>query len=104
MTFNMTVPMVAWMHHRGHAWSRCAEMGGAMFVLGFALLVPFSLGMISSDVVLPLEMNLMIPVMMLVMLFRLDEYTGHAHAPLGRVKPRGDTDCPGRNHFGGARG
>jgi peptidoglycan biosynthesis protein MviN/MurJ (putative lipid II flippase) len=22
MTFNMTMPMVAWMRHRGHSWSR----------------------------------------------------------------------------------
>jgi hypothetical protein len=26
MTFNMTLPMVAWMRHRGHAWERCGEM------------------------------------------------------------------------------
>jgi hypothetical protein len=76
MTFNMTMPMVAWMHHRGHAWDRCWEMGGAMFGLGFAVLVPFWLGIIPAGAALPLEMALMIPVMVLVMLYRLDEYTG----------------------------
>ena len=77
MTFNMTAPMVAWMHHRGHAWDRCWEMGGAMFALGFAVLVPFWLGILPASAALPLEMALMIPVMVLVMLYRLDEYTGH---------------------------
>jgi hypothetical protein len=77
MTFNMTAPMVAWMHHRGHSWERGGEMAAAMFGLAFALLVPFWLGLISARVVLPLEMALMIPAMIAVMLYRLDEYSGH---------------------------
>jgi hypothetical protein len=76
MTFNMTVPMVAWMHHRGHSWERGGEMAAAMFVLALALLVLFRLGVISAHVVLPLEMALMIPSMVLVMLYRVDEYSG----------------------------
>lgn len=76
MTFNMTVPMVAWMHHRGHSWERGGEMAAAMFVLALALLVLFWLGFISAHVVLPLEMALMIPSMVLVMLYRIDEYSG----------------------------
>jgi hypothetical protein len=81
MTFNMTLPMVAWMHHRGHSWERGGEMAAAMFVLAVALLVPFWLGIISDHVVLPLEMGLMIPTMVGVMLYRLDEYAGHPHTP-----------------------
>ncbi len=76
MTFNMTLPMVAWMRHRGHSWERSAEMGATMFMLAFALLVPFWLGVISSHVVLPMEMALMIPTMILVMLYRVDDYSG----------------------------
>jgi hypothetical protein len=79
MTFNMTLPMVAWMHHRGHSWERGGEMAAAMFVLALGLLVPFWLGIISADVVLPLEMALMVPAMVLVMLYRCDEYAGHPH-------------------------
>jgi hypothetical protein len=33
MTFNMTLPMVAWMRHRGHSWRVNGEMAGAMSVL-----------------------------------------------------------------------
>jgi hypothetical protein len=83
MTFNMTLPMVAWMHHRGHSWERGGEMAAAMFVLALACLVPFWLGIISDTVVLPLEMNLMLPAMILVMLYRVDEYAGHRHTPAG---------------------
>jgi hypothetical protein len=76
MTFNMTLPMVAWMRHRGHAWERCGEMAAAMFGLAVALLVPFWLGVLSADVVLPLEMALMLPAMVAVMGFRFEEYAG----------------------------
>lgn len=78
MTFNMTLPMVLWMHHRGHIWERCGEMAGAMFLLALVVLVPFWAGAISSGVVLPLEMALMIPAMIGVMALRYDEYATHA--------------------------
>jgi len=81
MTFNMTLPMVAWMHHRGHSRECGGEMAAAMFVLALALLVPFWLGIISARVVLPLEMALMIPAMVVVMLYRIDEYAGHPGTP-----------------------
>jgi hypothetical protein len=75
MTFNMTLPMVLWMRHRGHEWQRCGEMAAAMFFLAFGLLVLFWLGALSAHVVLPLEMALMLPSMLLVMLYRVDEYS-----------------------------
>jgi flagellar biosynthetic protein FliP len=77
MTFNMTLPMVLWMRHRGHSWERGGEMAAAMFVLALALLALFWLGTISAQSVLPLEMALMIP----AMLYRVDEYAGHRHTP-----------------------
>jgi hypothetical protein len=83
MTFNMTLPMVLWMRHRGHSWERGGEMAAAMFVLALALLALFWLGTISAHVVLPMEMALMIPAMILMMLYRVDEYTGHRHTPAG---------------------
>jgi hypothetical protein len=81
MAFNMTLPMVVWMHHRGHSWERGGEMATAMFLPALALLVLFWLGVFSAHIVLPLQMVLMLPSMILVMLYRVDEYTGHAHAP-----------------------
>jgi hypothetical protein len=43
MAVSMTVPMVAWMRHRHHAWERSAEMGAAMVlpVIPFICLVAF---------------------------------------------------------------
>jgi len=76
MTFNMTLPMVALMRYRGHRWERCGEMAAAMFGLALALLVPFWLGALSADAVLPLEMALMLPAMIAVMGLRFDEYAG----------------------------
>jgi peptidoglycan biosynthesis protein MviN/MurJ (putative lipid II flippase) len=88
MTFNMALPMVLWMHHRGHTWERCGEMAGAMFLLGLVVLVPFWAGAISSGVVLPLEMMLMIPAMIGVMALRYDEYATHPRGHSRGSTPR----------------
>jgi hypothetical protein len=53
-----------------------------MFLPAFALLVLLWLGLLSGDIVLPLQMVLMLPSVILVMLYRVDEYAGHAHAPV----------------------
>jgi hypothetical protein len=88
MAFNMTLPMVAWMHHRGHSWERGGEMAAAMFLPALALLALLWLGVLSAHMVLPLQMVLMLPSMILVMLYRVDEYAGHSHAPaLARTVP-----------------
>jgi flagellar biosynthetic protein FliP len=81
MTFNMTLPMVLWMRHRGHPWERWGEMAAAMFALAFALLVFLWVGAISDHVVLPLEMALMIPAMIAVMLALPGEYSQPPTAP-----------------------
>ena len=88
MTFNMTLPMVALMRYRGHGWERCAEMAAAMFGLAFALLVPFWLGALSADAVLPLEMALMLPAMIAVMGLRFDEYAGPGGASASAQRAR----------------
>jgi hypothetical protein len=88
MTFNMTLPMVLWMHHRGHPWERCGEMAAAMFLLALVVLVPFWAGAIPSGVVLPLEMALMVPAMIGVMALRYDEYATHAPAQSRGSNPR----------------
>lgn len=85
MAFNMTLPMVLWMRHRGHSWERGGEMAAAMFVPALALLALYGLGVISKGPVLPGQMILMLPAMLLVMLFRVDEYSApHAPASPGR--------------------
>jgi flagellar biosynthetic protein FliP len=81
MAFNMTLPMVALMRYRGHSWARGGEMAAAMFLPAVPLLVLLWLGLISAHLVLPLQMALMLPSMILAMLYRADEYAGHAHAP-----------------------
>jgi hypothetical protein len=80
MTFNMTLPMVLWMHHGGHPWERCAEMAATMFLLAVVLLALYWVGAISAAVVLPLEMALMLPAMIGAMALRYDEYAAHAPA------------------------
>jgi hypothetical protein len=87
MTFNMTLPMVALMRYRRHSWQRSAEMGAAMFALALALLLLFWLGVISAHVVLPVEMALMLPTMIVVMLYRFGDYS-HSHPARAAVSPR----------------
>ncbi len=74
----MTVPMVAWMRRRGHAWRPCHEMAASMIVptlgviglLGSGFVVDFGELMMIEHVV-------MLPSMLLVMLLRYDEYACH---------------------------
>jgi hypothetical protein len=58
-----------------------------MFVPAFALLVLFWLGAISAHVVLPLQMALMLPSMILVMLSRVDDYSEPHRVTAGGVSP-----------------
>jgi flagellar biosynthetic protein FliP len=76
MAFAMSVPMVAWMRHRGHGWRMGLEMSGAMFVPPFALVVCYWLGGVSAEPMCPLACGAMIPAMAVAMLFRLDDYAG----------------------------
>jgi hypothetical protein len=79
MAVTMTVPMVAWMRHRGHGWAACRDMSAAMFVPAFA-----AVGLLWADVaddvhgLMGIEHAAMFTAMFVVVLLRLDEYTGHA--------------------------
>jgi hypothetical protein len=86
MAFNMTVPMVFWMRYRGHSWERGGEMAAAMNLPVLPLLVLYWLGAIPSRGVLGLQMMLMIPAMLLLMLYRQEEYSAphRAAAPAHR--------------------
>jgi hypothetical protein len=79
MAFNMTVPMVLWMHHRGHSWERGGEMAIAMILPALPPLVLYSVGVIPARGVLGLQMMLMIPAMLAAMLYRKQEYSAHRH-------------------------
>jgi hypothetical protein len=78
MAVTMTVPMAAWMRHRGHAWAPVSEMTGAMFLPSLAAIALLWAG-ITEDPgdLLAIQHIGMFPAMLAVMLLRLDEYTGH---------------------------
>jgi hypothetical protein len=78
MATSMTLPMVAWMRHRGHGWLPCWEMSAAMYVptLGaLGLLWAGALG--DAHAAMGIQHVVMFPAMLGVMLLRRDEYTAH---------------------------
>jgi hypothetical protein len=79
MAGSMTVPMVAWMRHRGHGWAPAWEMSGSMFAPSVAAIVLLWLGAVEdTGTLMAIQHATMFPAMLLVMLLRLDEYTRHA--------------------------
>jgi hypothetical protein len=82
MTRAMTVPMVAWMRYRGHSWRPSMEMAASMVVPTLALLALLWTGLMTDSATLMAVLHaVMLPSMLVVMLLRRDEYTGHhAHA------------------------
>jgi hypothetical protein len=84
MAFTMSVPMAAWMRYRRHGWAPVWEMTASMFVPSFGAIALLWGGLVEdSDALMLIQHVGMFPSMLAVMLFRLDEYTGHgghAHA------------------------
>lgn len=78
MAFTMTVPMVAWMRHRGHGWAPAADMTAAMFLPSLV-----AVGLLWTGVETDIHALMMIqhiamgPAMLVAMLLRVHEYTGH---------------------------
>jgi hypothetical protein len=78
MATTMTVPMVAWMMHRGHGWRANAEMSASMFVPTFAVI-----GLLWAEVLIDLgalmviEHVAMLLAMAGAMLLRPAEYSHH---------------------------
>jgi hypothetical protein len=80
MALTMTVPMVAWMRFRGHGWAPCADMTAAMVVPTLGVLIPLWSGLLTDvGTLLLIEHVVMLPSMLVAMLLRRDEYTGHHH-------------------------
>jgi uncharacterized membrane protein YdfJ with MMPL/SSD domain len=80
MAVTMTVPMVAWMRYRGHAWRPSVEMAGAMFVPALALMGLLWAGVVTGlGVPMVIEHVGMLALMLVAMLLRRDQYSGAAH-------------------------
>ena len=83
MGVTMTVPMVAWMRVRGHAWRPCLEMGASMVLPTLGTLALLGAGIVEGAGTLMVILHaVMLPAMLVAMLLRPAEYThhrGHAH-------------------------
>jgi hypothetical protein len=78
MALEMTIPMVAWMRYRGHAWRPCNEMAAAMLLPTFAAIALLQTGA-ASGLLMGLEHVAMLLGMLVAMLLRPAEYTHGAH-------------------------
>ncbi len=82
MGISMTVPMVAWMRHRGHGWRPSNEMAASMMVPTAGVVGLLGAGLVTDvGTLLMIEHVVMFPAMLVAMLLRSDEYS-HA-APEG---------------------
>lgn len=77
MAVAMTVPMVAWMRLRKHAWRLNAEMAGAMIIPTLVLIGGSRLGLLPPTSLMLGTHLLMVPAMLAVMLARWRDYTCH---------------------------
>jgi hypothetical protein len=80
VTFNMTVPMVAWMLYRGMPRRPTVEMAAVMTILAAVLLSLGWFGVLDMGDMALIEHVLMMPAMLIPMFLRLDVYTGAGHA------------------------
>jgi hypothetical protein len=76
LTINFTLPMVAWMSFRQHAWRPTLEMAGASVGLGISLIALGLLGLIPMSDIFEWEASLCCPAMLVPMLFRYKLYIG----------------------------
>ena len=80
MGITMTLPMIAWMRFRGHAWRPTNEMAAWMILPTFGAMALVGTGVMNSDMVMVLEHVAMLAGMLVAMLLRRDEYSAaHSH-------------------------
>lgn len=79
MAATMTVPMVAWMRYRGHAWRANLEMAASMVLPTLGALTLVWAGAASANSMMVPEHGAMLTCMFLAMLLRRDEYSIHHH-------------------------
>ena len=78
MAFTMSVPMVAWMRYRGHGWAPAWEMTASMFIPSFAAIALLWMGVAEErGTLMAIQHVGMFPAMLVAMLLRRDEYSGH---------------------------
>jgi hypothetical protein len=78
MATTMTLPMVAWMVHRGHGWRANTEMSAAMFLPTFAVIGTLWAGLLTDlGVLMLVEHVAMLLAMAGAMLLRPSEYAHH---------------------------
>ena len=76
MGITMTVPMVAWMRLRGHAWRPCLEMGASMVLPTLGTLALLGAGIVEgAGALMAILHAVMLPAMLVAMLLRRDEYS-----------------------------
>jgi hypothetical protein len=82
MGVTMTVPMVAWMRDRGHGWGPSNEMAASMLLPTASVIGLLWAGLVAViGTLLMIEHAVMLPAMLVAMLLRRDEYSGHMHHP-----------------------
>jgi hypothetical protein len=82
MALTMTVPMVAWMRHRGHGWGASNEMAASMLVPTAGVLLLLGAGLVEDmGALMTIEHATMFPAMLGVMLLRREEYGYSASQP-----------------------
>jgi hypothetical protein len=81
MGATMTVPMVAWMRFRGHAWRPCLEMGASMVLPTLATLALLGAGIVEgAGPLMGILHAVMLPAMFVAMWLRREEYScRHVH-------------------------
>jgi hypothetical protein len=86
IAFNYALPMAAWMRFRGMAWRPTLEMSGATIGLGVVMIALDWLDVVQQSSVRGWVLGFCGPacvVMVIVMLFRLDLYTGRTGHQMG---------------------
>ncbi len=83
MAFTMSVPMVAWMRYRGHGWTPAWEMSASMFIPSFVVIALLWMGVAEGRGTLMAVQHVgMFPAMLVAMLLRREEYSGHHHVTI----------------------
>jgi len=86
MATDMSLGMGAWMRFRRHSWRPIVEMSATMYLPFAVFLPPVSAGAMSGGAMITAGHLLMLPSMLLLMLWRRDEY-GHGHHNPSHAEP-----------------
>jgi len=86
MAVTMTLPMIAWMRFRGHAWRACDEMAASMIVPAAGAIGLLEARLVTGvGMLMVVEHAAMLASMLFAMLLRREEYIAHNHGQHERV-------------------